>query len=72
MLSEEEIAKVEQINALLGLILEKMVAAKAKIEAIITIEEASIHPKQALLTVAREALALIAEEEVPGSLDVQS
>jgi hypothetical protein len=71
MLTDEEVAKIQQLNKLLRAICEKLVAAKTKIEAIITIEEASIHPKQALLKVAREAWALIAEEEAPGRLDIE-
>lgn len=72
MLSEEEAAKIERVNEILKIILEKMTMTKAKLEAIITIENASIHPKKALLEIASEALKLVSDGEgdMPRSLGV--
>lgn len=63
MLSDDQVQKIEKLNILMTAICEKLLQAKAKVEAIISIEEASIHPKVALIKIAKEALTLIAEGE---------
>jgi len=69
MLNAEEQEIVIRINRQLEMVVENILQVRAKLQAVIAIEEVSIHPKQALLRIAQEALVLI-DGELPKKLDI--